>query len=224
MPKKKVVIGVFSKTPGLSQLKTRLSQTIGKSKAEEFYKLSLNCLKENLSILKNEIDFDLIYLTSEKGSSHSPFWKNENVIEQGEGSFGQKLEYCFSLLFNSYEKVIIIGGDSPGLDFNILKDAISTLDITNYVVGPARDGGFYLIGSRSLISKSVWVKTKYSTNKTLEDLILILNDNEEVSLLPELIDIDYYDDLLAFNSQSKLIAQLHTYKSLFTFIEDTVSK
>lgn len=70
-----------------------------------------------------------------------------DTAKQVGNSFGQRLSHAFGQLFNKgYEHVIAIGNDSPHLTPALLKNAITELESGQQVLGPASDGGTYLIG------------------------------------------------------------------------------
>ena len=73
MSKKELAIGVFAKTPGLSPLKTRLATVIGVDHALEFFRLSLNCIRETLNEFSKIQNADVFFITAETGSSKINF-------------------------------------------------------------------------------------------------------------------------------------------------------
>ena len=102
-----------------------------------------------------------------------------------------------------YEKVVIIGTDLYGLQQKDLEDAFDTLDESEVVIGPAEDGGYYLLGMRSmrreLFSQKDW-GTSRVLDQTLKDLIGI-----PISLLRRQNDIDVLEDLTGLPDLEKLI-------------------
>ena len=94
-----------------------------------------------------------------------------------------------------YKKVVIIGSDCYELNTEILLEAFRKLDSRKIVLGPAIDGGYYLLGLRSLIPQ-IFIAIPWSTEKVLTRTLFILNQCQmDYDLLPELRDIDKDTDL-----------------------------
>ena len=101
---------------------------------------------------------------------------------------------AFEWAFNQgYQKVIGIGTDLWDLNQGIIEGALSALDSTNVVLGPAKDGGYYLIGMRKFYPE-LFQNKKWGGKDVFEDT---LNDlkSKRVALLKEKSDIDTYKDL-----------------------------
>ncbi|MBD2693199.1 TIGR04282 family arsenosugar biosynthesis glycosyltransferase [Anabaena catenula] len=132
----------------------------------------------NLQLMQDWLGLDLVYQT------------------QGEGDLGQRLVRSLADAFqNSAEYVIIIGTDCPGVNSQILATAFKQLQIFDLVLGPAIDGGYYLIGLRQVIpelfSHIAW-GTAQVYQQTLE---IALKLNLSFFHLPTLADVDRPEDL-----------------------------
>lgn len=132
----------------------------------------------NLQLMQDWLGLDLVYQT------------------QGEGDLGQRLVRSLANAFqNSAEYVIIIGTDCPGVNEQILATAFKQLQIFDLVLGPAIDGGYYLIGLRQVIpelfSHIAW-GTAQVYQQTLE---IALKLNLSFFHLPTLADVDRPEDL-----------------------------
>jgi rSAM/selenodomain-associated transferase 1 len=110
---------------------------------------------------------------------------------QHDGDLGQKMYAAFENVFSrGHTKVLIIGSDCPGLTSADLQLAFEKLSNCDVVIGPANDGGYYLLGLRSL-EEAFFINKQWSTESvcaaTLEDI-------QRLGLscwsLPELVDID----------------------------------
>lgn len=178
---------VFAKNPVLGKVKTRLAKSIGDPEALEAY---LEMLKYTRAVL-NELD------AVDKEIWYS--WKDEPTLDwldkdchtkyQKEGDLGSKLQYAFRTAFLTSNKVVVIGTDCPEISEAHLQHAFEALDRYDAVLGPAEDGGYYLIGmnkyhpdvfnnidwstefvanqSRSQIAKLGWSLTEL---ETLQDI------------------------------------------------------
>ena len=94
---------------------------------------------------------------------------------------------------NNYEKIVIVGSDLYDLKPKHIEEAFHKLDNHDVIIGPAEDGGYYLLGMKKshpeVFKNKAW-GTETVRKNTLNDL-----ENESVFLLEELNDIDTYDDL-----------------------------
>ncbi|PZV09078.1 MAG: hypothetical protein DCF22_19105 [Leptolyngbya sp.] len=115
---------------------------------------------------------------------------------QGEGDLGDRMARSFQSAFNSgVQRAIIIGTDCPDLDESLLEQAFCKLQQQDLVLGPASDGGYYLIGLRRWIPQ-LFVNIEWSTASVLERTLAIAAElNLSVALLPILSDVDYPADL-----------------------------
>ena len=110
-------LGVFVKTPGLTPAKTRLGKTIGQERAEEFYLLSIACIRENLNHLQNINDsLNIYWSVVEEDDVSKSFWNDHEIIFQCEGSLGKKLAHIDKELSRRHGQSIFMGADSPQID------------------------------------------------------------------------------------------------------------
>lgn len=107
----------------------------------------------------------------------------------------------------SYEsrKVIIIGTDAPDISSEILQSSIDALDTSDIVIGPALDGGYYLLGMKQLHGH-LFKDIEWSTGSVLQKTIEKAQAHHlTVQLLPSLTDIDTIEDLTGWRNCSKSI-------------------
>lgn len=197
----KTAIAVFCKTPDLSPVKTRLGVEIGKNYAEEFYRLSLSVVHEVILQVINESLYkvDAYWAIAEKEALSHPIWDSFQSVWTGEGGLGERINYVFEQLLPSYDQIIILGSDSPQITADYIINAIERLSQKNVngVIGPCRDGGFVLFGTKQLLPKSVWTDVIYSQDDTLEQLVILLDKMKfHYFKVPALGDVDTYNDLL----------------------------
>ena len=184
-----IAIVIFVKTPGISPLKTRLAATVGQEKAEDFYRLSLKSITSTLK----EIDITPYWAVGEIQGLNDPLWNQFNIMHTGEGNLGDRQNHVYNELLKTFEAVFLIGGDAPQLSQSIIEEAISQLKSHDYVIGPATDGGYYLLGGRKEISTTVWSGTPWSHERTRETLISKLDSTPYQ--LESLTDVDTESDL-----------------------------
>jgi len=182
-------VAVFVKTPSLSPVKTRLSATIGKPKAEAFYLLSLKAVAKTL----RNVAVKPIWAVGEKEALNDPLWEEFEVLHTGEGDLGNRQHHIYQSLLKRYDKVLLMGSDSPQLCPIIFQDAITALDQHDFVIGPARDGGYYLFGGRLGLMEQNWTAVPWSVNCTREKLEAELPS--KAFHLKMLTDVDHQEDL-----------------------------
>ncbi len=197
----KTAIAVFCKTPGVSPIKTRLGAEIGEANAEEFYRLSVLAIDEILEQVarKRERRVDIYWAVGEYQALNNPIWKSHKRVWTGEGGLGERIYHVFEELLRTHEQVIIVGSDSPQITADYLIAVIDRLQEqeSEEVIGPCRDGGFVLFGTKRLVKKSIWTKVTYSREDTLHQLTdLLERDNYSYRFISGLGDVDQYDDLI----------------------------
>jgi hypothetical protein len=138
---------VFVKNAVLGKVKTRLANTIGGEEALKVYLKLLDITKREILDLKVEKE---IWYAWEKESDD--IWNDDqfNKRVQIEGDLGEKMSNAFKKSFEEeLEKVVLIGSDCPTLKNQIIEEAFESLDHSDVVIGPSKDGGYYLIGMSS---------------------------------------------------------------------------
>ena len=119
------------------------------------------------------------------------------------------MQHAFTELFDmGYQKAIIIGSDMYDISTQEIEDAFIRLENNNFVIGPAQDGGYYLLGMKQLKS-SLFKNKKWGTQSVLEDTKQDLT-KETLSILPEKNDIDYFED----------IKDIEVFKKFFRHLKD----
>ncbi|MBU2538315.1 MAG: TIGR04282 family arsenosugar biosynthesis glycosyltransferase, partial [Proteobacteria bacterium] len=124
-------------------------------------------------------------------------------VPQGEGDLGDRLRRAFTLAFaRDTRRVVIIGADCPGLSPTLFSQAFAALDHKDLVIGPAMDGGYYLIGlshpAPSLFSDIPWGSGKVLAATLNQAKTLNLSNH----LLEPLADVDRPEDLRHFDCYS----------------------
>ena len=115
---------------------------------------------------------------------------------QGEGDLGARMERSLVNAFNQKaEQVIIIGTDCPDLNSQILATAFEQLKNFNLVLGPALDGGYYLIGLQQPIGE-LFMNIPWGTAQVFAKTVEIAQKlNLSIGYLQPLADIDRPEDL-----------------------------
>lgn len=182
---------IFTRNPELGKVKTRLAKTIGDQKALQVYKDLLQHTMEQTQNL--DCDKYVFYDTTIIDDDiWNPKYYHKKV--QAKGDLGQKMQAAFDLLFDlGYQKCIVIGSDLFDLKTTLIHQAFAVLENTETVLGPAEDGGYYLLGLKQK-NKAVFQNKAWGTATVFEATINDL-DPKKVHLLETLNDIDTIEDL-----------------------------
>jgi rSAM/selenodomain-associated transferase 1 len=118
------------------------------------------------------------------------YQKNQQVGED----LGIRMQNAFKNGFDAgYKKVVIIGSDLYDLTSENIEKAFTELDNNDVVLGPAEDGGYYLLGM-NLLHSTIFKNKKWGTQTVRKDTLTDLKD-KKVHLLEELNDIDIFEDI-----------------------------
>ncbi|MFM9908073.1 MAG: TIGR04282 family arsenosugar biosynthesis glycosyltransferase [Chitinophagaceae bacterium] len=184
---------LFVRKPELGRVKTRLASSIGEKGALLIYNKLLNHTKEISSISRAH---KFIFYTEQ--IERNDLWEGADFSKrvQNNEDLGCKMKAAFKEVFNlGYQKVVIIGSDCLELTTEIINDAFQKLEATELVIGPAKDGGYYLLGMKE-IENRLFNNIAWSTGtvyaETLEKIRIL---EKTYSVLPLLSDIDTVDDL-----------------------------
>ena len=184
---------IFVKNPVLGKAKTRLAATIGAEAALAIYEL---LLKRTAAITKELAIDKVVYY--DQFIDHNDLWPNEHFKKdlQIKGDLGLKMQTAFLQAFNEgYNKVCIIGSDCYDLTKEYIRLACAMLDNDDAVIGPAKDGGYYLLGLSGFYPDFFQGKI-WSTSSVAKDTI---KDFKKLALsfseLPTLSDVDVEEDL-----------------------------
>jgi len=196
----KGVVLVFQKNEVIGKVKTRLAAGVGELRALEIYRhliqLTYSALEEvPASIWAYFSDFipEIVNTPIEK-----------NFVQEGQ-DLGERMANAFARSFEmGMDKVVLIGTDCPMLKSQHLQQAFEALSNSDLVLGPATDGGYYLIGMTRradyLFKGIIW-----STSQVLSDTMNVASQHGlTTTLLHELDDIDTQEDWERYSSQIKI--------------------
>jgi hypothetical protein len=226
----KEALVVMAKAPLAGQVKTRLvggavdglPLPLNAEDAADLYAAFLSDTFATLEELADERESLRLVLAYTPVGAEEAFEKVERegslMLAQRGDELGARLTNCFSDLFEmGYERVVIIGGDSPTLPFEILEYAFDALDDdATITIGPTEDGGYYLIGARrlhaSLFEGIEWSSSQVfaQTRTQAEQAKLTLIE------LPEWYDVDEPKDLARLQTEMQEDKELgyHTRRCL----------
>ena len=192
---------VFCKNSLIGKVKTRLAKSIGGLNALKIHDLLVS---KTISVLK-QIENDVVVF-------HSDFIPNDNKwsftkfqkIQNGK-DLGVRMKKAFEWGFEvGYQKICIIGTDLWTVEEKIFRETFIALKKIDIVFGPAKDGGYYLLGLKK-INYSIFNLNSWGTSKVLNDTVKKIDNTETVCYLQELNDIDTEEDLNLHNDLKSLI-------------------
>ena len=204
---KKEVVLVFQRNEVLGKVKTRLAAGVGEEQAMEIYRYLLN--KTYLAL--KEITVPVTTYFSEF-IPENPIHSAENKQVQVGGDLGERMKNAFvAHLESGMEKVVLIGTDCPSLEGTHILQAFEALEHSDLVLGPARDGGYYLIGMKRR-ADFLFEGITWSSELVLsQTLTLAAEQGLHSSLLPILEDIDSLEDWERYCSQNGDLPYLSSY-------------
>ncbi|MCY4418435.1 MAG: TIGR04282 family arsenosugar biosynthesis glycosyltransferase [Cytophagales bacterium] len=174
-------------------VKTRLIPRWGKEGALEIYKRLVQRTHQLLYAFPGvkHVFYDR-YVPHQDLFSSSEF---DQYVQSGH-DLGERMDHAFSHGFSrGMHKIVIVGSDCYDLEKEHLELAFSSLDRVPYVLGPARDGGYYLLGMTKP-SSFLFQHTRWSHARVLEEALEKLKQrHENYKLLPSLMDIDTPEDV-----------------------------
>jgi len=183
---------IFVKNPIQGKVKTRLAAEIGEAPALEIYK---TLLKHTHQVATNtqEVSISVYYADF---VNNNDLWNNFDKKLQEQQDLGSRMNHAIkSEMENGFQNIIIIGSDCLEINPQHIQKAFLSLKTNDIVIGPAEDGGYYLIGLKSLIP-DIFKNKKWSTDTVFIDTIEDINRlNLKHMILETLCDIDTKKDL-----------------------------
>ncbi|RSK50290.1 TIGR04282 family arsenosugar biosynthesis glycosyltransferase [Hymenobacter rigui] len=192
---------IFARHPELGRVKTRLAATVGAEGALAVYK---ELLAHTRAVVAPLPVHKTVWLAEAPTSPRQAAeWPGYEPLLQPAGDLGRKMQVAFEHAFAQHAgQVLIIGTDCPGLTTAHLTEAFEALHTHDVVLGPAADGGYYLLGMRQLYPQLFQGKNWSTATVRAETLADIRNLNLRLHQLPELQDIDTSADLNAWQISS----------------------
>jgi len=198
---------VFARLPELGEVKTRLASAIGDERALAVYEAMLRDVIASIgdSTPDTEIEFLWAPTPRANGETLQRAFAHHAVAMQTGKDLSERLSMAFSerFFFHRTDKIIAIGVDDPTLPRKLIDHAFALLESCEWVVGPAADGGYYLIGCRAgAFDPEIFDGIEWGTARVLPaTLEKIRALGRSLALLPERYDIDTVEDLERFERE-----------------------
>lgn len=184
---------LFVKNPIPGKVKTRIAATAGAELALRIYKALLSKLRYT----SLDVPFERYAYLSGSGASEGE-WPEASFhirTQKGKG-IGTRMLNAFKEVLADHDRAILVGSDIPALTPGLLQDAMDALVTNDLVLGPARDGGYYLIGlcgSVPALFDGISWSSASVFSQTLEKAKKL---KLSVGLMPMLSDVDTEEDWL----------------------------
>ncbi len=201
----KPIILLFIKAPLKGRIKSRLAAAIGNDAALELYQRFVLDTIDTVEALAIPVRI-CFYPPDAVAAIRTWLGSERDCVPQRGNDLGERMERAFEQVFQEgYERALLIGSDIPELTGAVMHEALAALDTHGAVLGPAADGGYYLIGfTATAFVPSVFHDIAWSTSTVCDEtLAKVRQSGRRVHLLPKLHDVDTKDDLSIFFKQHR---------------------
>ncbi len=189
--KEKLII--FVKNEEVGKTKTRLAASIGDEQALEVYRKLLEWTVEQTRDLEVVKEVWYSRFVAENDIWETGDYKKELQVGK---NLGERMSNAFRESFGeeSFEKVVIIGSDCAELTSGVIQEAFQKLEEYEFVIGPAEDGGYYLLGMRNY-HREVFEGIEWSTGSVFDKTIEKIRElSAGYATLEQLNDVDTIED------------------------------
>jgi len=201
---------VFARLPEPGRVKTRLARDIGDERALKLYEAMLRDTLRSIGGASETLEIEVLWAPTPSANGDAlrrAFGERPLAMQTGE-TLGDRLSMAFSerFFFHRTDKIIAIGVDDPALDRQLLDHAFGLLESCEWVLGPATDGGYYLIGCRAAAyNAEVFLDVAWGTNSVMSTTLAKIGSwTSTVAVLPERRDIDEGADLRAYHGEGEV--------------------
>jgi uncharacterized protein len=201
----KAVILLFVKAPVKGQVKSRLAAEVGEETALDLYRCFV---LDIVNTLDNSCHPFRMFFYPHDGDSAlaTLLGRRHHFLPQEGNDLGKRMENAFRRIFSEgFDRAVLIGSDIPDLTPAVFHEALDSLENNDVVIGPAADGGYYLIGfhKRSLLPR-IFDEREWSTDRVFRETLEILRGASlRIHLAPEWRDVDTREDLSALAARSR---------------------
>ena len=194
---------VFARLPEWGAVKTRLAAEIGDDRALAVYSAMLRDTLASIGDSNEDTEVEVMWAPSaaaDGDSLASAFGQRSLAMQTGE-SLGDRLSMAFSerFFFHRTDRIVAVGVDDPTIPRPLIDAAFGLLESCDWVVGPARDGGYYLIGCRGpAFDNDAFQDIAWGTSSVCSSTIAKIREwQRNLAILPMRSDIDTAEDLEA---------------------------
>ncbi len=189
------LLGVFAKEPVAGAVKTRLAEASSPEFAAALAEVFLRDIVRRLARIQARRC--LVFAPATAGALFAQVGRNAFAVEpQGEGDLGRRMEHFLTRHFESgAQRIVVVGTDSPTLPVPFVAHAFLLLGTADVVLGPATDGGYYLLGCAGK-APPIFHDIDWGSASVLADTIARLRGTtRRLALLPPWYDVDTLNDV-----------------------------
>lgn len=197
------VIAVFARAPELGKVKSRLCPPLTADEALALHRALVEDTLTHLSRVQRP-DLSRMLLLSRPLSHPNDLEipKEWTVSIQSSGELGERMASLFLASFQrKVSRLVLLGSDSPTLPIEVVYEAFDSLETSDVVLGPAEDGGYYLIGARRFLPE-IFKNIAWGSGEVLVQTIRVLRElGVGFELLIPWYDIDRGEDLIKLHAE-----------------------
>lgn len=194
---------VFAKAPRPGQVKTRLAESVGPERAAFLYRRMGRAVIDQIA---DESANLVVCYDPPDGEDEVRRWLGpapSAFVSQGEGNLGDRMARMFAFGLRTAEHVVLVGTDTPTLSAGAIRRASHALDTADLVLGPAEDGGYYLIALKAP-QPTLFRGIAWSTDEVLTKTVA---NAEEIGLRVTFLEVEVDVDTVA-DLTPELLARL----------------
>ena len=197
-------LAIFAKYPEPGKVKTRLAKDIGEKKAVEAY---TDVMHSVINTGKDATGMTYISFTpKEKEADFKKLFADMHFFAQEGSDLGERMLKSFRWMLGKHEKAIIIGSDIIDLRKEDIEQAFKMLEYKDVVLGPAHDGGYYLIGMKQAVD--IFSDIEWSTFSVLEETLKkVRSQGLSFTLLERKHDLDTVDEYKILKRKKEIIVK-----------------
>jgi rSAM/selenodomain-associated transferase 1 len=191
------IILLFIRAPAKGKIKSRLASTIGEDATLELYKNFILDIVDTIE--KSGYPLRIFFHPPDAGEALASWLgRHHHYMPQVGNDLGENMERAFGQIFTEgFTSAVLLGSDIPDLTPAVLHEALDSLRTNDVVMGPAADGGYYLIGcNKGTFLPNMFHGIAWGTNAVFRETMIIMHRASlQVHLVPEWQDVDTQDDL-----------------------------
>ena len=197
-------VTILAKNPFTTRVKTRLGKDIGTDAARGVYARLLYQTLNQLVPSRSSVSLTLSLISYEDRTFFEEAFPELKITQQTSGDLGMKMDHALQSAFKTgAQTAIVIGSDLPAMGWDLVDQAFEQIREKTVVLGPSRDGGYYLIGMQTP-GINVFKDIPWSTESVLVTTLEIIREaGYQPILLPEHQDIDLSSDLQQWQAELK---------------------
>jgi rSAM/selenodomain-associated transferase 1 len=223
---------IMSKIPLPGYTKTRLMPDLTGSECASFHRA---CLSDICQTVITTGYTGFLYFISQQVDQVMP--DNKNLLglsrdtlryfrlrSQNGKDLGQRMSQAIREVLVDFTGTIVIGSDIPELNSSILQETVKRLRCFDVVLGPAGDGGYYLVAMTKIVPE-IFTDIPWGTNNVLDiTLEKLTKAKKAFTLMPELHDIDTWEDINLFYRRGNNAGKDYDHLSSYHLAERLITK